>query len=139
MTKKTILMVAMIATLTGCGGSSSSDSTEAISTKSVVKSDSSFHIAKDPTVHNVERSFGDYTLKVLTDKSISDDATSNDYTLVYGLVDGKDTKALLPINANYPKGTNVIVEAYDGDNLVTKSNPTTINSNEVNFGSISTK
>jgi hypothetical protein len=136
---KNILIIATVALLTGCGGSSSDSSTQNIQTKSVVKSDGNYHIAKDTLVHDVSKTFENYTLKVLTDKTLGEDSTSQDYISVYGLVDGKDTKALLVLNANYPKGTKVVVEVYDGDNLLSKSEPSTINSNEVNFGSISTK
>ena len=137
---KYILTLATISILAGCGGGPSDNSNQkGLSQKNVLTSDKSYHSAKDTLVHNVTKSFGTHTLKVLTDKTLNEDATSNGFISLYGLVDGKDTKALLILNANYPKGTKVVVEAYSGEKLVAKSKPTVINADEVNFGSIETK
>jgi len=137
---KYILTIATISILAGCGGGSADNANQKeLGKKNIIKSDKSYHLAKDTLVHNVTKSFGNHTLKVLTDKALDEDATSNGFISLYGLVDGKDTKALLVLNANYPKGTKVVVEAYSGDDLVAKSKPVIINTDEVNFGSIQTK
>jgi hypothetical protein len=84
---KNIFIIATIALLTGCGGSSSSTDSK-IETKSIPTT-SNYHIAKDTLVHDLTKDFNGYQLKVLTDKTIGEDETSNDFISVYGKINAK--------------------------------------------------
>jgi hypothetical protein len=124
--------------LVGCGSGSQSEGTKKIKNTDI-KSPSGFYIAKDTLVKDVEKKFENYTIKVLADKTINKDATSKDYIAVYGTINGKDTNALLILNANYPKNTKVAVEIYENGKLIKVTDPILLNSSEVNFGSINLK
>jgi len=100
----------------------------------------SFYVAKDNTVSDVVKVFNGLTVKVLTDVKLGD-TPSNDTIAVYGEINGANTKALLKINANYPDGTKIVVQAFDtnGKLVGTSEERYVTGTSPVNFGSFVTE
>lgn len=92
--------------------------------------------AKDNTINDVEKTFGEYTIKVLTDREIADNPSPSTIA-VYGLINGENTGALLKINSYYPTGTKIVVQAYNADGTLAGSSAQTVTNgtSAVNFGS----
>lgn len=141
--KKIIASLPMIVILTGCGGESTTSTAEdvTITEKSSSQTNSKIIVARDNTLKEVVKSFHNYQIKVVTDKSLGEDAVSKDTFAVYGEINGENTAALLKLNSNYPVGTKVTVKVYDADSkkLVGESKTFTYNGGVVNFGSIEAK
>ncbi len=133
-----ILLGVMLTFLTGCGGGDSSSTNE--STATLGETYAAWTVAKNNLVRDVSKDIGANTIKVLIepDKQIGEDDISNTVDLVYGKINGTDTK--LRINQNYKTGTKMIVCIYDpSGNMLTTSEELTyagIDSN-VKFNDIS--
>jgi len=141
--RKILVSLPMIAMLIGCGGESTSATVETImiEEKSDTQTNSTENIARDNTLKEVVKAFRTYQVKVLTDKTLEEDAVSQDTFAVYGEVAGENTAALLKLNGNYPVGTKVTVKVYDAQSkkLVGESKPLAYDGGVVHFGNIEVK
>lgn len=141
--KKIIVSVAAVMMLVGCGGESTPSALgeEKVSDTSTVQTTATTTLARDNMLKEVVKSFRSYQVKVVTDKTLADDAVSKDTFAVYGEIDGENTAALLKLNSNYPAGTKITVKVYDSESnkLVGESVPLTYNGGVVYFGSVDVK
>ena len=140
--KKSIIFLFIFWVIVGCGSNnetkhSNLQNTNNIVTNSVTKTENMV-IAKDNLLRDVVKTFDNYKIRVLTDKKIDEDSISKDTISVYGTIDGKNTKSILKLNSNYPKGTKIIVEVINAkDNkVIAKSKAKIIDKSVINFGSI---
>jgi hypothetical protein len=85
----------------------------------------------------VEADFNTYTLKLLSDKTLTQaEVTSPESIVVYGTINQKATNALLKINANY-RESNLTLQVFDNALLVyQKEHILLTNQIAVNFGNL---
>lgn len=137
--KKIITSIPVVAMfIIGCGGENAPltpDTNHQEEPIMISENSTTNNVARDNTLHEVVKSFRNYQIKVLTDKTLDKDAISNDTFAVYGEVDGENTAALLKLNSNYPKGTKITVKVFDNqtNKLVGKSEPIVYDGGVVNF------
>jgi len=84
--------------------------------KSIKDSYPDFMVAKDNTLNELSKEFDNFTIKVTTNQIIKD--TSRGSVAIFGMINNKNTNALLKLNSNYKKGTFFVVKVYQGEKLV---------------------
>ena len=148
---KNISLLILSFALVACGGGSSStgetDSSEPTNNSNTTQNTStesnssllpsSLPIALDHTGHAVQKSFNDYNIKVLSNKTLTgQEEISYETIAVYGSVNQQETKALLKINANY-RDSLITLEIYkDSELLARKESLSLTNQIALNFGNI---
>lgn len=121
----------------GGGGSSTNSSTTTTTTATAELIPSSLKVSVNNTGEKIQKRFNDYTIQVLSDKTLSTNTeTSHETVAIYGTINGKSTKALLKINDNY-RNSNITIEVYKNETLVAKKeNLSLTNQVALNFGNI---
>jgi len=142
---KNIVFLFILGLFIGCGNGSNGNkqiqntTSDKVASKSIDKPEKMV-IAKDNLLNDVIKEFNGYKVRVKTDTKIDENSVSNDTIILEGEINGKNTKALLKLNSNYPKGTKVIVEALNkgGTKIIASSKVKTIAGYKIYFGSIDT-
>ena len=128
-----VMLSALFLTACGGGGGSSTDP----ATKLNTLLPSSLKVSVDNTGEKIQKTFNEYSIQVLSDKTLSTDTeTSHETVAIYGKINGESTKALLKINDNY-RDSNITIEVYKAGSLVAKkTNLLLTNQVALDFGEI---
>lgn len=138
--KNYIMLCIILLFITGCNSSETQDSQNSVNNQTTTINE-----IKDlkNTINNlgnsIEKEFESFTIKIQSNLELAQaDEISNDTKAVYGLINGKNTKALLKINGNYNEGY-FVVKVYSQKTLVGQSQKIILDSSSsFDFGSIST-
>jgi hypothetical protein len=109
---------------------------EETTTGGITDTFSSYVQAVDSALNNVEKVYGDYTLKVFASGN-NPSATSSSTTAIYGTLNETATNADLKLNSDYAEGTTFVIKVYDANgNLVAISESALEKATAINFGTI---
>jgi len=145
--KKSLRMVLMVQVLMfiGCdGGESNLSNKDKTPTETEVldatdtNNTKGFLVAKDNSIHDINNTFGIFTVVVYADKNI-DNRPSHQTKAIYGKINGQPTNALLTINSNYKDGTAFIVKVFKNNKLVGESEKSILSGGMLEFSDITTK
>jgi len=138
MKKLNVVLVLVGLLFVGCGGGvDSTPKKEVLAITDIVDTTKNYHIAQDNSIHDVNVTFGKFTVVVYTDALV--ETKSQWSKAIYGKIDGSATNALLTVNANYEDDTAFIIKVFKENKLVGESNKAIITGGTLEFSDITTK
>jgi len=139
---KVVLLVIVSLLYVGCGSGSTSE----VVKKSVGKSLSDlgnsdeYVVARDITVHEIPAiKLNDYLVKVMVNKSLSEDDITHDTYTVFGTINNSKEHFVTYVNGKYPKDAKLVVRVFSKDGKLLAESQAKKIKGELDFGNITVK